>query len=73
MEFSDAIKERERNRILRYWRYFMLLFKETQRSKYSSEAFTLLAQYHFLLSPRTAKQLVWIRTINVHGHSRKNI
>ncbi len=55
MEFSDAIKERDGNRILRYWRYFMLLFKETQRSNYSSEAFTLLAQYHFFTVSKNSK------------------
>ena len=73
MEFRDAIKEGDGYRILRCWRYFLMLFKETNRSNYSGEAFSLLAQYHFLLSPRAAMQLIWNRTINVHGHAGKNV
>ena len=37
------------------------------------EAFILLAQHDFLLSPRMAMQLIWNRTINTHGYEGKNI
>jgi len=50
-----------------------MLFKETKRTSNSFEAFTLLAQYHFLLSPRAAMQLIWNRTINVHGYAGRNV
>lgn len=73
MEFRDAIREGDGQRILRCWRYFLMLFKETKRTNYSGEAFTLLAQHHFLLSPREAMQLLWNRTVNVHGHAGRNI
>ena len=73
MEFRDAIREGDGHRILRCWRYFLMLFKESKRSNYSGEAFILLAQYHFLLSPRGAMQLLWNRTVNVHGLPGRNV
>lgn len=73
MEFNDAIREGDGTRILRCWRYFLLLFKASNRTNYSIEAFTLLAQHKYLFSPRMAMQLQWSRTINVHGRPGKNI
>ncbi len=73
MEFNDAIREGDGPRIIRCWRYFLLLFKMTNRTNYSIEAFTLLAQYHFLLSLRMAMQLTMNRTVNIHGRPGKNV
>ena len=73
MEFIDAVREGDGERILRCWRYFLLLFKATGRKNYSIEAFTLLFQYHFLYSERMRMQLIWGRTINVHGRIGRNI
>jgi L1 cell adhesion molecule like protein len=73
MEFGDAVREGDGTRILRCWRYFLLLFKASDRTNYSIEAFTLLAQYEYLLSPRMAMQLKWSRKVNVHGRPGKNI
>ena len=39
----------------------------TGRTNYSIEAVTLLAQYHFLFTERMHMQLLWSRTVNVHG------
>lgn len=50
MEFSDSIREADGDRILRCWRYLMLLFKAKKRKNYSIEALNVLAQYHFLLT-----------------------
>ena len=72
-EFCDAIKEGDGIRVLRCWRYMLLLFKCTDRVNYSIEAFTMLAQYHFLFSQRQAHQLLWSRFINVHGLPSQNI
>ena len=47
MEFQDGIREGDGERILRCWRYLLLVFKASRRTNYSVEAFTLLAQYHF--------------------------
>jgi len=73
MEFVDAIREGDGNRIIRCWRYFLLHFKIEHRTNYSIEAFTLLAQHHFLFSPRMAMQLTWNRTINIHGRPGKKM
>ena len=40
---------------------------------YSIEASTLQAQYHCLLSPRMAMQLITSRTVNILGHPGKNV
>ena len=71
-EFVDAIHEGDGSRIIRCWRFFLPLFKATNRVNYSIEAFTLLCQHHFF-SDRMKKQLEWSRTVNVHGKPGKNI
>ena len=72
-EFNDAIHEGDGTRIFRCWKYFLLIYRATQRKNYAIEAFTLLAQYHYLFSPRMAQQLMWSRTVNIHGQAGKNI
>ena len=37
------------------------------------EALNLLAQYHFLLPPRLAEQVLWSRFINTHGKPGCNV
>jgi L1 cell adhesion molecule like protein len=73
MEFADSIREGDGDRILLCWRFFMLIFKVTQRKNYSVEALNLLSQYHFFLSPRQKEQLIWSRCINTHGLPGRNI
>ena len=72
-EFHDAIREGDGERIITCWRYLLLLFKVSHRTNYSVEAFTLLAQYHFTVSERMQKQLVWSRTVNIHGRTGENV
>lgn len=72
-EFVDAVREGDGSRIMRCWRYLFLVFKENGRSNYSTEAFTLLAQHTFLLSPRQSQQLMQSRFVNVHGKPGRNI
>ena len=63
-EFIDGVRESDGERI----RKFLLpIFKSTGRTNYSLEAFTVLAQYYYLHSPRMAAQLAWSRTVNMHG------
>ena len=71
LEFNDSIREGDGDRILRCWRYFMVLFKATSHKNYAIEAFVLLAHEKFLQSPRFALQLKWSRTINTHGKPGK--
>ena len=73
MEFIDAIREGDGHRIIRCWRFFLLLFKASNRKNYSIEAFTLLCQFHFIFSERMKQQLVWSRTVNIHGRPGRNV
>ena len=50
-EFDDCIREGDGLRDVRCWRYFLLLFKSNHHTNYSIEAYILLCQYHFMLSP----------------------
>ena len=72
-EFNDSVREGDGDRILWCWSFFLPLFKASDKTNYAVEAFTLLAQEKYLLSPRMAMQLKWSRTINVHGRPGKNI
>ena len=51
----------------------LLLFKGSNKTKYSIETFNLLSKYHFIFSGRLSKQLLWSRMVNVHGQPGKNI
>ena len=51
MEFSDAIREGDGERIIRCWKFFLLLFKANGRTNYSIEALLLLVQINLTLSP----------------------
>lgn len=73
MEYIDAIREGDGTRILRCWRFLLLIFKATGKRKYSIQAATLLFQYEYLFSERMRHQLIWSRTVNVHGKLSKNI
>lgn len=72
-EFRDVICEGDGLCILRCWRVSLPIFKATNRTNYSIEAFTRLAQYHFLFTERLKKQLLWSRTVNTSGRPGKNI
>jgi len=71
MEYIDSIKEGDGDRILRCWRYMLLLFKVSNKTKYSVEAYNLLAHYQYLFSERMCKQLLWSRTVNVQVNQAK--
>ena len=73
LEFCDAIKEGDGLRLLRCWRYFFLIFRASHRTNYTIEAFTLLVQEKYLLSPRMAQQLIWSRTVNTRRRAGKII
>ena len=72
-EFADAIREGDGTRLLRCWRYLLLVFKATNKNKYALQAAILLFQYHFLFTDRMKHQLLWSRTVNTSGHVGKNI
>ena len=72
-EYSDAIRERDRDRVMRIWKFLMLIFKAAQHKNYACEAFNLLAQQKFILSQRLSQQVKWSRFINARGGAGNNI
>ena len=55
--FSDAIKEADGERVLRCWRYLLLIYG-SWRTNYSIEALNLLCQHQFYLTPRKSSELI---------------
>ena len=73
LEFKDAIKEGDGNRILRCWHYLLPIFHNSGRTNYCNEAFIMLCQYHYDLPALQAAQLIWSCCINTHGVRGRNI
>ena len=73
LEFKDAIREGDGDRVLRCWKYLFLYFRATGHTNYCSEALNLLSHYYYLLPPRYAEQLKWNRFINMQGLPGANI
>ena len=71
--FNDSIKEGDGNRILTYYKYFLLVYKAGKCHNYCKEVINLLLQYNFLFTERQAQQLKWCRTVNISGKPGKNI
>ena len=71
MEFCNAIQEGDGMRIFRCYRYFLPLFRFSQRNNYSNEVLLMLYNLE-CVSPRLVQQLTWCRTINTSrlpGHN----
>ena len=51
LEFKDGIREGDGSRVLRCWKYFLLLFRGSGHTNYSLEALSLLTQYYYTLPP----------------------
>ena len=73
LSFKDAIKEGNGEQVLRCWKYFIPIFKDSGRTNYSIEASLTLYQYYYTLSPRQSHQLMWSRFLNTHNLSGHNI
>ena len=73
MEFVDSVREVCGERIFWCWRYFLPLFKCSDRTNYSVEVFNLLFEYEYALTPRMKQQIMWERTVNVHGKQGRNV
>ena len=67
MEYQGAIREGDRDRVFNCWKYMLIMFRATSHWNYALEAFTLLAQYHWLPPERQAMQLKQSRFINTQG------
>ena len=65
--FEDACNDGHGERQIRLWKFFLLHFKANGRTKYSIEAFHLIAQVNALLTARKAHQLIWNRTCSTNN------
>ena len=73
LEYSDAVREGDGERVFRCWRYLLPIFKSSGRTNYSIEALSTLYQYQYQLTPRQSAELMWSRFINIHGVRGRNI
>lgn len=73
LEFRDAIKEGDGERVLRCWKYMIPMFSASGNTNYACEAVNVVLQHSYILSPRLSAQLLWSRFVNVHGRPGKNI
>ena len=73
LEFTDAIKEGDGERVLRCWRYFIIIFHNSQRNNYAKEAVLLLHQCLYTLSPRELEEVMYSRFINTSGVQGRNV
>ena len=73
LNFQDACKEGDGERVFRCWRLLLPHFKAAGRTKYSLEALRLQVQVKSLLSPHLAHQVVWNRFVNTKGGIGNNI
>ena len=72
-EFADAIRERDGDRVLRCWRYLMVIYHNSSRNNYAKEAVLLLHQYHHELSDQLCERLLYSRFVNVKGQEGTNV
>ena len=73
LNFTDARKHADGERIIRLYKFLLLFFLGAGKTKYANETFRLLAQVKCLLSPRLAHELVWCRFVNNKGRIDSNV
>ena len=66
-DMEDAIREGDGERMIRLWKFLLLLFKQAGKTKYSLEAMHLLFDVTVALSKKRSHELTWNRTCNTHG------
>ena len=71
--FDDAIKEGDGDRILRCWKFMLLIFRVYKHTKYAFAALQLFFYTSCMLSERMSHLFVWNRTVNNHGGQGRNI
>ena len=68
--FRDAVREGDSRRIVRYWKFLLVVFRVEKHYNYANEGFNFLAQT-VLLSPRQACEALWSRTVSMSGMKGK--
>ena len=67
LNFDGAVKEGDGERILRCWKFMLLIFRAYKHTKYAFAALQLFLLTAFILAERLSHYLVWNRTVNNHG------
>jgi hypothetical protein len=73
LEFTDAIKEGDGDRLHDVYKFALLLYKANGKTKYSYAILLYLCQIECLLSEEDAHSLKWNRFFNKHGKVGRNI
>ena len=73
LEFNDSVHEGDDERLMRVWKFFMLIFRSVGKTKYTLEGLILLIQANFSLSPRLREQLLYSNFVNTRGAPGANI
>ena len=71
--FHDATREADGEHLLRYWKFFLVVFKASKQYNYGKEAVNLLFQCYYVFSERQKSELLWSRCINTKGYAGANI
>ena len=70
---DDTVKEGDGDRIIRCWKFAMLICKAHGHNKYALAALRLQASVMSVLTPRQAESLVWNRTVKNKAGAGCNI
>lgn len=70
VEFNDGVKEGDGDRVFRVWKYLLLLFCHSGRTKYALEALTLQLQCNGLLQ-NVAFDIKWSRFVTMQKEERE--
>ena len=73
LNFEDAVKEGDGERITRCWKFMTLIFRAYNHTKYALAGLELQLNLKALLTPFQAHSLTWNRTVNTKGGKGKNI
>lgn len=72
LEMSNALREGDGERLIRTWRYLLIILRNSNRINYAKDALHLLHQYMYELSQQS-EQLLFNRFVNTHGGLGRNI
>lgn len=64
---EDAIREGDGGRMIRLWKFLLVLFKQAGKHKYALEAMRLISDVKIALNEKQAHELTWNRTCNPRG------
>ena len=72
MNFNDARKNADGERLIRLYKVVFLLYRLHGRTKYAYYTFQLLCQVYYLLPQKLSFDLTWNRFVNTRGETSSN-